>query len=91
MKSQKQQILEILLDGEPHRSDEFQERMFGSTKYGLFRLGARIWDLKQEGHLIRGWRDSEWPTLYWYQLLPKSSPIEQVVKKEEEVKVLALF
>ena len=69
--SQKQKILEILSDYLPHRSDNFQEQMFGSTKYGLFRLGARIWDLKKDGHNIRGWKAPENPVFYYYQLIPK--------------------
>ena len=74
MKSQKQQILEILSDYHWHSSYEFQERMFGSTKYGLFRLGARIWDIKQAGHTIEGKHDPERQTIYWYRLIPKLEP-----------------
>jgi hypothetical protein len=66
--SQKQEILNILSDGLPHRSDYFQTKMFGSTKFGLFRLGARVFDLRKEGHNIAGWKDAQNPAFYWYQL-----------------------
>ena len=66
--SQREQILEILKDGEPHRSDEFLARMFGDFKYGLFRLGARIHEIRKDGYEIDGWRDKEHPSLYWYKL-----------------------
>lgn len=79
--SQKQQILDILSDYEWHSSPEFQERMFGSTKYGLFRLGARIWDLKKDGHLISGKKDSNRATIYWYKLEPR--PVFEPIWREK--------
>ena len=65
---QLQQILEILMDCEPHRFDEFQQKIFGGIKYGAFRLGARIYDLRKKGYSINGWKDKTNPALYWYQM-----------------------
>jgi len=74
---QVEQIYKILLDGQPHRFDEIQQRLFGGIKYGAFRLGARIWDIKNKyGVEIKGWHDSDNPALYWYQMKPKD-PIQQ--------------
>ena len=67
--SQTNEIYNILSDGLPHRSDQIQEKMFGSTKVGLFRLAARVNDLKQLGYAIKGWKDDKVKTLYWYQLI----------------------
>lgn len=69
--SQINQIRQILSDNRPHRFDEIQEKMFGSTKYGAFRLGARVWDLNHKQNFrIVGWKDRENPALYWYVHIP---------------------
>ena len=72
MGSQVEKIYNILKDGLPHRFDEIQESLFGGTKYGAFRLGARIFDIKEKyGVEINGWKDRQNPSLYWYQLKVK--------------------
>lgn len=71
--SQKKKLLEILSDYKGHRTDEIVEKMFGDMKYGLFRIGARIWDLKKDGYIIKGWKDKERPQLYWYKMEPKTT------------------
>jgi len=67
--SQKQRLLELLSDGRPHRTDEICKKVYiiDSTVPTLARVGARIWDLKKEGHNIAGWHDENNPKLYWYQ------------------------
>jgi hypothetical protein len=70
-KSHKQQVLEILQDYQPHSTFEIVERMFGTSdtqRIGLFRCGARIADLKIDGHKIKSWKDSQDPRKHWYQL-----------------------
>lgn len=70
-KSLKNRIFEILSDGYPHRSDHITAELFGSSdtiEVGLFRLGARIYDLKKDGHKISGWLDENNRKLYWYRL-----------------------
>lgn len=70
-KSLKNRIFEILSDGYPHRSDHITAQLFGSSdtiEVGLFRLGARIYDLKKDGHKISGWLDDNNRKLYWYRL-----------------------
>ena len=91
MKSQVQKIYKILLDGLPHRTDEFQERIFGSTKYGLFRLSARIWDIKNKYNVeIESWKDKEIPSLWWYQIKQKDTlfniPENKVVSDQDVLK-----
>lgn len=64
--SQTDRLLSFLEDHEPHRSDVIVREVYG-PQCPLSRLSARIWDLKQKGHEIIGWKDKN-PVLYWYQL-----------------------
>lgn len=66
--SQKIRLLQFLSDGQPHRTDQLLQEVYGSEHLGLARVGARIWDLKQEGKNIAGWKDKDKSSLYWYQL-----------------------
>lgn len=69
--SQTAKLYEVLKDGKPHRTDEIMAVVYGSSHLGLARVGARIWDLNHKGlgrYKIRGWKDENKPTLYWYQL-----------------------
>lgn len=75
--SQTLKLKNLLEDGEPHRTDEIMETVYGGSHLGLARVGARIYDLKQKGLVIEGWRDEANPTLYWYQLKPKEPKQEQ--------------
>lgn len=76
--SQLKRILEILSDWQPHSSFELVERAYGSHGPSLARLGARIWDLKQKGCEIAGWRDPDDPKKYWYQLKGLPVPAYEV-------------
>ena len=68
--SQKEKILNVLADYEPHSSFEIVERAYGIRGPSLARLGARIWDLRKAGYQIESWRDKENHTKHWYQLRP---------------------
>ncbi len=68
MKSQSSKLFELLKDGLPHRTDEILEKVYGNNHCGLARVGARIWDLKNFGHNIIGWKDKNNRALYFYQL-----------------------
>ena len=61
-------ILNLLQDGQAHRTDEIVKKVYGEG-LSLARVGARIWDLKKRGYAIRGWKDPKIKTLYWYQLI----------------------
>ena len=67
--SQNEKLLSLLSDGLPHRTDEIMRICYGDEHLGLSRVGARIYDLTQKGHDILGWKDPEWPTLYFYRLV----------------------
>lgn len=66
--SQKTRLLELLSDGQAHRTDNILQEVYGSEHLGLARIGARCYDLKREGKNIIGWRDKDKNSLYWYQL-----------------------
>ena len=66
--SQATKLLALLRDGRPHSTVEIMERVYGGSHLGLARIGARIYDLKQRGHVIEGKRDEKNPAIYWYQL-----------------------
>jgi len=76
--TQTERILEILLDGRPHSTFELVEKAYESHGPSLARLGARIWDLKQKGYEIIGWRDPDNRKKYWYQLKPLPRPAYEV-------------
>lgn len=67
--SQTRRLLNLLLDGEPHRTDHILEEIYGGGHLGIARIGARVHDLKKQGYEIEGFRDEENPSLYWYQLV----------------------
>lgn len=67
--SQKEKLREFLSDGKPHRTDEIVNSVYGQG-LSLARVGARIYDLKQDGFKIVGWKDTETPSLYWYAHVP---------------------
>jgi len=71
--SQANRLLALLFDELPHRTDEIVEKVYGPSM-SLSRVGARIFELKQKGHDIIGWKDKENRTLYWYQLRPVKNP-----------------
>lgn len=57
------------------------EKVYGGSHLGLARVGARIFDLKAQGHTIEGKKDADNPAIYWYQLT--ASP---AAKKKPEVR-----
>ena len=76
--SQANKIYDLLKDGRPHRTDEIMAVCYGGSHLGLARIGARIWDLKKQGHDFNGWKDKNNPALYWYQLKEKTSEYEEI-------------
>jgi len=79
--SQKEKLFELLRDGEPHRTDEIVEKVYGDKRLSLSRVGARIHDLKIDGHNITGWKDENRPTLYWYQLIKERLCYKSLTEK----------
>lgn len=72
MTSQTELLHQALLDGRPHRSDNLVREVYGLGEgTWLARLGARVWDLKQKGIEIKGWKAPENKKLYYYQLIYK--------------------
>lgn len=94
-KSLKTRIYEILSDCRPHRSDEITNKLFGTAdtaRTGLFRLGARIFDIRAEGYIIHSWKDKDNHKLHWYLLEGRmedtaftSLHIEEAEKKQAQM------
>ena len=68
--SQEDRLYNLLVDGKPHRTDEIQLVVYGSTHLGVCRIGGRIDGLKKKGCVIPDARkDEKIKSLYWYQML----------------------
>lgn len=90
IKSHKAKLLELLSDKEPHSTPEILEKVYGNEHLGLARVGARIWDLKDEGHKINGWNDPLKPTIHWYQLTKTAlgTVVAAAVEPVKKVKIV---
>lgn len=66
-KSQKERLYSLLRDGAWHDTVEILEKVYGGNRSGIARVGARIHDLRQDGHTIEG-RDKT-KTIYEYRLI----------------------
>lgn len=66
-KSQKARLLSLLSDGQWHDTVEILEKVYKGGRSGIARVGARIHDLKKDGHNIEG-RDKT-ATVYEYRLI----------------------
>ena len=87
--SQSNRLEAMLLDGYPHRTDEILRVCYGSEHAGIARIGARIADLKNRGHIIVGWKDEERPSLYWYQIT-KAAPEKSLARNIDIEKLSAI-
>ena len=68
--SQTIEILELLLDGNPHRVDEILRKVYGIEKPSIARVASRVHDIRKHGFEVKSWRDPENKKLWWYQLSP---------------------
>src|SRR3990167_6967274 len=67
--SQTEKLLNLLSDGQEHRTDEILEKCYGADHLGIARIGARVDDLKRNGCIIEGRRGPAHRTLYFYRLV----------------------
>lgn len=68
MKSQTERLYELLKDGQPHRTDEILEKVYGSEHLGIARIGARVADLREKYEIV-GYKDKDNRSLYFYRLI----------------------
>ena len=68
--SQSQRILLLLQDGAIHDVPQILRKCYGMYTASSARVGARIYDLKEQGHDIKSYhiKGSTWA----YQLIPKT-------------------
>lgn len=76
--SQAQRLLALLSDYQWHSTPEVLDVVYGNDHLGLARVGARIYDLKKQGHEIVGKDDETRSTIYWYRLVP-SEPHQEAI------------
>lgn len=72
--SQAHRLWNLLSDGQPHRTDEILQEVYGNDHAGLARVGARIYDIQKKHPEvdITGWHDKDNGKLYWYQMRHKA-------------------
>ena len=69
--TQTDRLIAVLSDLAPHRTDEIVEKVYGPG-CSLARVAARVYNVKRKvapGWTVKGWKDAQKPTLYWYQLV----------------------
>lgn len=82
MRSQTDQLYNLLLDNKPHCTNEIMIKIYGGEHLGLARVGARIYDIKKKyGIEINGWHDSDNPTLYWYQIVNANKKLPDIIER----------
>lgn len=75
--SQTEKLYNLLLSGDPIRTDEIVRLVY--TSGSLARVGARIFDVKKKYLVdIIGWHDKDNPKLYWYQLVKNDIPLQEM-------------
>lgn len=66
--TQAERLYELLQDRLPHRTDEILRVVYRPGQ-PLARVAARVHELKgKHGVRIDGWKDPQYPSLYYYQL-----------------------
>lgn len=91
-KSQTQKLFELLSDGRAHCTVEIMEKVYGNDHLGLARVGARIWDIKNEkGVEIDSWRDVYSKSLWWYQLRNNAVPAINIIQPKQTKKAKSMF
>lgn len=93
-KSQTDKLYDLLSDYKPHRTDQICNLVYGAGHLGLARVGARVFDVRKKyGVQIKGWHDSEYPTLYWYQMERPENEFSKLheFRQEPVRKQVALF
>jgi hypothetical protein len=84
--SQAELLYKLLADGLAHRTDQIQALVYGGNHLGLARVGARIWDIKKKHNVeIKGWKDKENPSLYWYQIVLKFPELSKDARTPEAI------
>ena len=102
--SQKQRLLELLLDFQPHKTPEIVEKVYGNSSLSLSRVGARINDLCKDyglefvddrrfpnGSVMHGHKDKDNPKIYWYQLKRTPASLELLDKNKKTMTEVAIL
>lgn len=80
--SQTKRLLNFLSDCQPKTTIQILDNVYGVNHSGIARISARILDLRKKGHDIAGWKDTNNPTIYWYQL---KSPVKNTTDQRSGI------
>ena|SRR3990167_7122827 len=72
--SQESRLLKLLSDGAWHDTPGILEEVYGSKHLGICRIGARIFGLKKQGHLIESRKKEK--TVWEYRLVRRNMMAE---------------
>lgn len=79
--SQAQDILELLKDGEIHPTTEIVRKVYHLKGAGICRVGARIYDLRQQGYDIQSKTYSNGGKVWCYWLNESKTVFKKRGKK----------
>lgn len=80
--SQAEKLRRLLSDGQAHSTVDIMEKVYGGSHLGIARVASRIHDLRSKGHEIEGWKDTNNPAIYWYQMKVKPKPRMEYVERD---------
>ena len=72
-------LSDLLLDGNPHSTNEIQEKIYGREHLGYANIHGRITDIsKKYGVKIINFKDDKIKSLSYYQILPPEITLEEM-------------
>ena len=77
-------IYDLLLDGNPHSTNEIQEKAFGREHLGYANIHARITEIRKKyGVNIINYPDDKIRSLTYYQMIPPEVRFEEMPEFEK--------
>ena len=77
--SQVDRLYDLLLDGNPHSTNEIQEKIYGREHLGYANIHARVTEIRKKyGVRVINFKDDKIKSLTYYQLLPPEIPLEEM-------------
>jgi hypothetical protein len=75
--SQTTRLFDLLSDGNPHSTNEIQEKIYGREHLGYANIHGRITDIRKKyGVEIINFKDDKIKSLSYYQILPPETNLD---------------